>query len=135
VDTDAASRFVQQQVVYNNAYRWVVRDGSSEWGAAATLLDQGTDAQVLENSIHKTCQDMRVSASVVIPWVDFGFDLNQRVMGLHEPPGLGVDGRGISFLQNRDPDDPHYPYVVRMTFDMEAQETELGLTDEREVRK
>ena len=136
-DVSSASRFVQEYVTYNRAWRKVVRNATSEFavGADVTLVDQSADAQTQAAALWDALRDMRVSASVIIPWVDFGFQLHQRVKGLHEPANAGVDGRGISFIQNRSWNQPHYPRIVRITYDLEAQETELLVTDTREGRK
>jgi len=138
---DAAARHTIEAVVHDNTFREVWRDTTSEYSGDGTgrILDPSDDMDALSEKVQESVQNAACSASFVIPWIDAGFHLNDRIDGLDEPQGTtnadgdDVLGRGISFQTNRAADSTReYPRVVAVRWDYAGQQTEVLLTDTRE---
>jgi len=119
----------------------VWRDTTSEYSGDGTgrILDPSDDMDALSEKVQESVQNAACSASFVIPWIDAGLHLNDRIDGLDEPQGTtnadgdDVLGRGISFQTNRAADSTReYPRVVAVRWDYVGQQTEVLLTDTRE---
>jgi len=132
--TDAAADRVLAATVYDDGYRYVYRDSTSEFasGSDETLLDMEAQADAYAAKLRDGAENASFSASFVIPWIHMGFRMNDRIVSIDEPPDVGVAGRDISLQTNRG-DDAAYPRIVRIAWDFEAGQTVINTTDDREA--
>jgi hypothetical protein len=93
---------------YSSEGTGVVRDDASEGGPMEALAALRREA----------AEPIALGVTVVIPWVEFGYRVGERISR--------VAGREIALEATRG-DEPVHPVIERITCDFRAQETEIRL--------
>jgi hypothetical protein len=134
-DVDAAALHSIEHVEHENQYRNVFRHSSSPYytgtSGLQTAYTNAGDLDTVAEKMADAAKPMAVSASVVVPWVEFGYSLCTQVEAVG---GDGAASRNINLAATRTAIDTKYPRIVSITYDIEGQQTELMLSDVRERR-